>query len=307
MNGTRPDEPTRIDDERRVTLWGLAANVALTASKVVVGLLANSSAIIADGLHSGSDLASDFAVLWGIHASRRPADADHHYGHSRYETVAALFVGLLLVVAALFVGVESIITIGQPHDGIRNWWPFSMAVASVAIKEVLYWWTRAVGIKHRNPAIAANAWHHRSDALSSIAAAIGIGGAVLGGPRWAFLDHLTAVVLAAFLITIGVRITRESLTKLTDRAPDPAALRGMLEVISRIPGVVSFHAFRARHAGGGGLIEMDVHVQVDPTISVHQGHEIATRVEHEMRLANPDVAGVVVHVEPADARQPEPD
>ncbi|MEO0085183.1 MAG: cation diffusion facilitator family transporter, partial [candidate division WOR-3 bacterium] len=164
----------RLRSERGVTLWGMAVNIALTAGKIAVGITARSSAIIADGLHSGSDLASDLAVLWSIRAARRPADEDHHYGHARYEAIVTMFVGILLVAAALVVAGEAIITIGQQHGNIRNWWPLWMALASIVLKELLFWWTRAVGHRYRNSAIVANAWHHRSDAFSSVAAAAGI-------------------------------------------------------------------------------------------------------------------------------------
>lgn len=296
----------RLRAERGVTLWGMAVNVALTVGKVAVGIIARSSAIIADGLHSGSDLASDLAVLWSIHAARRPADEDHHYGHARYEAIVSLFVGILLIAAALFVAIEAIVTIGRQHGAIRNWWPLWMALASIALKELLFWWTRAVGRRYRNSAIVANAWHHRSDAFSSIAAAAGIAGALVGGPRWAFLDHLTAVVLAAFLVVIGIRIVRDSLSRLSDRAPGPESVREMQQVICAISGVQGFHAFRARHSGAGGLIEMDVHIQVDPAITVLQGHDIANRVESELRRAIPDVTSVVVHIEPGEAEGPDP-
>ncbi|MEO0020502.1 MAG: cation diffusion facilitator family transporter [candidate division WOR-3 bacterium] len=284
--------------ERQVTFTGLIINILLTAGKITAGILGASSAIIADGLHSLSDLASDIAVLWGISAAKQPPDEDHHYGHSRYETIVALFVGILLVAAALFVAGEAILTLSQRHTALRNWVPFYMAIASIILKELLYWWTRAVGRRFHNPAIIANAWHHRSDAFSSIAAAFGIGGALIGGERWSFLDHLTAVILASFLVYIGIRIIRSSLQKLSDRAPEPKAIDHLHQTISQIPGVKSFHAFRARHAGAGNLIEMDVHIQVDPEISVRAGHEIATKVEEEIRRSNPDVKTVVVHIEP---------
>lgn len=301
MNGVETGAAVgrQLRAERGVTLWGLAINVVLTVGKIGVGLLSRSSAIVADGLHSTSDLASDVAVLWGIHAAKRPADADHHYGHARYEAIVALFVGLLLIAAACYVGIESLLTIGHRHGGIRNSWPFWVAVASIVLKECLYWLTRAVGRRYCNPAIVANAWHHRSDAFSSIAAAAGIAGTLVGGPRWAFLDHLTAVVLAAFLIVIGIRIARDSLRKLADTAPNPAAVEELRRAIAGIPDVRGHHALRARCAGAGDAIEMDVHVQVDPSLSVGRGHDIATLVEEEVRRVNPGVASVVVHVEPA--------
>lgn len=289
--------------ERRITLLGMVLNILLTAAKVGSGILSNSSAIIADGLHSLSDLASDIAVLWGIRAAKRPADADHHYGHFRYETLTALFVGILLGAAALFIAYHAIITIGERHTLLRSWLPFYIALVSIVSKELLYWLTRAVGRRYSNQALLANAWHHRSDAFSSIAAAAGIAGALLGGARWAFLDHLTAVLLAAFLIYVAVGILRDCIHRLTDRAPDADTLKKLRAVITKIPGVVGFHAFRARSAGSGNKLEMDVHIQVDPEISVRAGHEIAHRVEQELRNSHPDVTHIVIHIEPEEGRE----
>ncbi|MGQ9707248.1 MAG: cation diffusion facilitator family transporter [bacterium] len=284
--------------ERRVTITGMITNILLVFGKVGAGIIGGSSAIIADGLHSLSDLASDVAVLWGISAAKQPPDEDHHYGHSRYETITALFVGILLLAAAIYIVTSALISLSEKHSSIRSWLPFWWAIASIILKELLYWWTRSVGRRFHNPAIIANAWHHRSDAISSVAAAAGIAGALIGGERWAFLDHLTAVILASFLIYIGIRIIRQSLEKLSDRAPKPQALAQLYQTIAQIPGVRSFHAFRARHTGAGNRIEMDVHIQVDPELSVRDGHEIATRVESEIRRSNPDVTTIIVHIEP---------
>lgn len=276
----------------------MAVNVLLTIGKVAVGLLFNSAAIIADGLHSGSDLASDAAVLWGISASRRPADADHQYGHSRYEAIVTMVVGFLLVVAALWVGIESVGTMQVRHSGPTSWLPFCAALATIVAKEVLYRLTVRVGRKHKNSSIVANAWHHRSDAFSSLAAAVGIAGATAGGPRWAFLDHLTAVVLAAFLVIMGVRIVRDAMQELSDRAPDPATKERIHAAIVGIKGVVGFHACRARRSAG--VIDMDVHVQVAPDMTVRAGHDIATAVEEAVQKAVPEVTDVVVHIEPPE-------
>lgn len=284
--------------ERRITVIGMVVNIVLVAGKLFAGVISNSSAIIADGLHSFSDLASDIAVLWSIRAAKQPPDYDHHYGHLRYETITALGVGILLVVAALFIAYEALVTISQRPAALRNWFPFYIALLSIVLKETLYWLTRAIGKRYHNQALIANAWHHRSDAFSSIAAAAGILGALLGGEKWSFLDHLTAVLLSAFLVYIGIRIIRDSLHKLSDRAPDQQTLTKIRAAISAIPGVKSFHAFRARSAGSGNKIEMDVHVLVDPTITVQAGHEIATRVEEQIKLANPEVTSIVVHIEP---------
>ncbi len=294
----QPPAAGQLREERQVTLAAIAVNVGLSAASVAAGLLCGSSAIIADGLHHVSDLASDFAVLWSIRAAKRPADACHHYGHSRYETLTALFVGLALAAAAVFVALQSILTLREKHAAQMSWWPFVVAVLSIGLKETLYWVTRAVGRRYRNEAILANAWHHRSDAFTSVAAAVGIGGAVLGGPRWGFLDHLTAVVLAAFLVVVALRIVRDALSRLSDRAPAPEVQERLRRAIAAIPGVQGLHAFRARQSGAGGTIEMDVHVEVDPALTVRQGHDIASQVESELKREMPDISGIVVHIEP---------
>jgi len=286
-----------IRRELRVTWASLLINLVLGAVKIASGVFGRSSAIIADGLHSLSDLASDLAVLWGIRAARIPPDADHHYGHKRREQVVTLAIGLLLVLTAVYVAAEAIATIGQQHEDQSSWWPFWVAVGSIVLKEAMFWVTRAVGRRTRNTALLANAWHHRTDSFSSIAAAVGIGATLLLGPRWAFLDHLTAVVLASFLVVIGIRILRDALRELSDRAPRAEMQQRMQEQISSIPGVIGFHAFRARVTGG--MVEMDVHVQVSSVLTVAQGHEIASQVEDRLCAAFPEVANVVVHVEPS--------
>ncbi|MEO0080667.1 MAG: cation diffusion facilitator family transporter [candidate division WOR-3 bacterium] len=296
MNRAATESSVRVNEERSITLVGLVTNVLLTGLKIAVGALTGSAAIIADGLHSGSDLASDVAVLWSIRLARRPADSDHHFGHARYDNIFAVVIGVMLIIAALWVGIDSIKTIGERHAALTSWWPFWTAIASIVLKEGLYWWTRIIGRRYRNPAIIANAWHHRSDAFSSAAVAVGIAGTLIGGPRWAFLDHLTAVVLAAFLIYIGVRIVREAVHELSDRAPDEQTAAGIRKIISTIPGVVNFHAFRARRSGG--IIEIDVHIHVAADITVKDGHDIATTVEKRVCAEFPDVSNVVVHIEP---------
>lgn len=287
----------RRHEERNITLLGFVANILLLAAKVLVGIATHSAAIIADGLHSGSDLASDIAVLWSIRLGRRPADHDHHYGHARYDHISAAVIGILLIAAALWVGISSIVTLREKHPLLQSWLPFWAAIVSIVLKEGLYWVTRQVGRRYRNPALLANAWHHRSDAFSSIAVAAGIAAALIGGPRWAFLDHLTAIILAAFLVFIGVRIIRDSVCELSDLAPDPRTLEAVQRIVGEIPGVTGFHAFRARRTGG--VVEMDVHIQVAPELTVRAGHDIATRVEKSVCAAYPEITSVVVHVEPA--------
>lgn len=283
---------------RRVTWVGLGINAVLTVGKVAVGLVFQSQAILADGLHSASDLVTDVAVLWGLRVSGRPADHDHHFGHLRAATLAAMFVGAMLLLAAGWIAIQALGTLRERHAHVQPLVPLLWAVASLALKEWLFRVTRAVGRRVGDPSIEANAWHHRTDAFTSLAAAVGLGGVLAGGAEWAFLDHVTAVGLAVYLGVVAVRIVRESAAELMDRAPDPGTMACIEGVVASTPGVRGHHAVRARHLGN--RVSMDIHVQVDPDLTVRQGHDIATEVERRIRASSADVLHVVVHVEPAD-------
>lgn len=283
---------------RRVTWVGLVINVVLSVGKVAAGLVFDSQAILADGVHSASDLVTDGAVLWGLRVSGRPADQDHHYGHRRAATLAAMFVGAMLLLAAGWIALQALGTLRDRHAHVKPLVPLLWAAASVALKEWLFRVARAVGRRVGDPSIEANAWHHRTDAFTSVAAAVGLGGVLVGGPQWAFLDHVTAVGLAVYLGVVAVGIVRGSAAELMDRAPDPRTMASIEGVVASTPGVRGHHAVRARHLGG--RVSMDIHVQVDPDLTVRQGHDIATEVERRIRQASIGVVHVVVHVEPAD-------
>jgi len=283
---------------RRVTWLGLIANAALAVLKVSAGVVCHSQTILADGLHSGSDLVTDVAVLASLRVSRRQPDSDHHYGHRRVSTLAGLFVGSALLLAAGWIVASAILTYGDPHVQLRPAVPLALAVVSIIIKEVLFHLTRRVGRRTSDLALMANAWHHRTDAFTSVAAAAGLAGVAFGGARWAFLDHLTAVVLAAFLLVVAVRIIRQAASELVDRAPAAATLAGIQRAVAATEGVKSFHAFRARETGG--KVEMDIHVQVDPELTVREGHDIATAVRQRVMESNPNVVNVIVHIEPVE-------
>jgi cation diffusion facilitator family transporter len=283
-----------------VSVW---VNVVLSGVKMVVAVFCNSQTLLADGLHSGSDLFTDVAVLAGLRVSSRPADPTHHYGHRRIATLVGLFIGLVLAGAAVWIVAESLIVF---HDYIHKHGavaleaglPFWVALASAAPKEVMFRLTRRVGHRVRDVSVMANAWHHRTDAFAALAAAAGLGGVLLGGADWRFLDPLTATVLAAFLIVASARIMSSSASELIDRSPGGKVLTVVEQAIARTEGVKTHHAFRARQVGG--KVEMDVHVQVDPGLTVRQGHDIASAVRDEVQRADPHVVEVIVHVEPAE-------
>lgn len=285
-----------------MTLLGLGVNIVLAASKVLAGVAFRSQAILADGLHGATDMVTDLSVLTGLGVSDRPADESHPYGHGRVGTLVALLVGLMLAGLAVYVGGKAVVTLPdilrQPPAHSRSPLPLILAALTIPIKEVLYRLTARVARRSRDMSLRANAWHHRSDAFTSAAAAAGLGGIWLGGADWAFLDPLTAMVLGTFLLVGAGRIVWDSAAELIDSAPAEAAVVRIREAIASTPGVREFHALRAREVGG--QITMDVHVMVDPELSVREGHDIAGRVKRVVMDAEEDVSEVVVHVEPAE-------
>jgi len=292
-----PPERRPVLTARSVTLAAIATDAAMSAAKLVVAVLSGSQAILADSLHGASDLVTDLVVLAGLAVSDKPADAHHHYGHRRVGTLVAMSVGATLLVAAAWIAYRSIVSMNAPTSHIRPALPLWIAVASIPVKELLYQITRHVGHRESDLSLIANAWHHRTDALTSVAAAVGLAGVLLGGPEWQKLDALTALVLAAFLVLVAVRIIHKSAAELADHAPSPETLEAIQQAVRGTEGVKTFHAFRARQIGG--KVEMDIHVQVDPDLSVGEGHDIASAVRRSVKDADRRVVSVIVHVEPA--------
>lgn len=291
-----------INTAKGVTCVSLVVNMLLAAGKIAAGIVFRSQTILADGLHSASDLVTDLAVLAGVRASSKPADMDHRYGHRRISTLVGLFIGVSLAGAAAWIVYESVNTFhGYLHghfSGMKQATvPFLLAIASIPAKELMFRLTRSVGRKTSDISVIANAWHHRTDAFTSVAAAVGLGGILLGGHDWRFLDPLTATALATLLVLAAIRIISTSASELIDRAPSRVEMACIEHAVAATRGVRSYHAFRARQIGG--KVAMDVHVLVDPELTVRQGHDIATTVQQRIQQAAPRVIEVIVHVEPA--------
>ena len=294
--GLEREQPGRLQTAAGVTLLGGVVNVLLSAAKLAVGVICHSQSIFVDGLHSLSDLATDLAVLAGIRISRRPADSDHHYGHRRAMTLVTALLGLALLGAAGVVGYRAVMSFRQTPAPLQPMLPLIAAGVSIVLKELLYHITVRVGRRTQDTSVVANAWHHRSDAFSSIAAAAGLSAAAVGGAKWHFADHLAAFVLASFLVVVAWRIFRGAAGELMDRAPSRRVMGQIQQAVADTSGVRSFHAFRARQLGG--KVEMDVHVQVDPELTVRQGHDIASTVRARVTESCPEVQTVIVHIEP---------
>ncbi|NQU75979.1 MAG: cation transporter [Planctomycetes bacterium] len=293
---------SRLLSPKGITWASLCVNMLLAAGKILAGIFCRSQTILADGLHSGSDLLTDFAVLAGLRVSNKPADSCHPYGHRRFSTLVALFVGAALAGAAAWIAYDAIRTFHNIIDGrqrsISAGLPFWLALVSAPVKEVMFRLTRLVGNRSSDVSLLANAWHHRTDAFTSVAAAIGLAGVLFGGPNWQFLDPLTATVLATFLLVVAWKIMAKNAAELVDRSPSSKIMGSIEQAVTGTQGVQSFHSFRARQTGGKVIV--DIHVQVNPDITVAQGHEIASAVRRAVIQGQNQVLDVIVHVEPAE-------
>lgn len=279
--------------KRRVTLVGAAVNVVLAAAKVVVGLLVHSQALVADGVHSLSDLVSDLLVLAAARFGSKEADADHPYGHGRFETVATLGVGVVLIAVAAGFVYDAVQRLMAPEALVApGAWALVVALAAVLAKELLYQYTMRAGRRVRSKLIQANAWHHRSDALSSVVVLGGIIGARAGFP---WLDAVAAIVVAVMVAAMGWQFVWDAIKELVDTAVDPEELAALGEVIESVEGVHSFHRLRTRHIAGEVLV--DVHILVDRKLTVSEGHRIADEVQARLLERVEATGDVLVHVD----------
>jgi cation diffusion facilitator family transporter len=286
----------RFAPGERITWVGFWLNLGLGIAKCLIGLWANSRALVADGLHSFSDLATDLAVLAGFKYAIRPSDARHPYGHHRIATLVTVGIGgaILLFCVVLIAG--GLLALRSETTTAPSAPALVCALVALALKEWLYYRTRSTAKKIQSRMLMMNAWHHRTDSISSVVAAIGIGIALAGGDAWGFVDTLAGVALGGYLAMEAVRMVWRALSDLLDAAPDQAILDDLREHILPTTGAVAYHEFRARRMGD--CIEVDLHLLVDPQISVQEGHRIAWEVKHNIMKKHPEVLNVLVHVEP---------
>ena len=290
----------REDEIARVTLVGSVVNLLLVGLKFVAGVAGHSAAMVSDAVHSLSDFITDIVVLVFVKVSGRPQDEGHDYGHGKYETLATLLIGLALAAAAVGIVVSGASKLAAwlqgedlPAPGTLALWA---ALISIAVKELLYQYTRVKGKHLCSPALEANAWHHRSDALSSIGAAVGIGGAILLGHRWTVLDPLASIVVGAMLVKVAWDLLRPSFGQLTDSSLSAETEARMLEVITSVEGVSDPHNLRTRQIGN--RIAAEVHIRLDGNLTLDQAHEIATEVERRFRDRFGRDSHIIVHMEP---------
>ncbi|MGL1892307.1 MAG: cation diffusion facilitator family transporter [Spirochaetaceae bacterium] len=285
---------------KKVTLIGTVVNILLSFIKLVAGLFSGSLALMADGFHSLSDLASDVVVYVGLSFGEKPDDSDHHFGHGKFETFSAFLVGVFLAIAGIAIGKNSFDLFLVVYRGGELPSPkiiaLFVAVASVIIKEVLYRYTRKAGEKIGSPSVIANAWHHRSDAFSSIGASLGIAGAIFIGGKWGVLDPLAGVIVAVILLKEAFSIIKTNLGQLMDVSLDYGCMVDIYEIIKEIPECDEPHNIRTRMVGKRVIISL--HIRVDDEFTIKKGHDIAHHVEDKLKAHFGDDSIITVHVEP---------
>lgn len=294
----------KVEEARRVTLIGLAVNMFLTSGKFVAGIAGHSSAMVADAVHSLSDSVTDIIVLAFVSLSGRGHDKRHPYGHGKFETFASLLVAMALaaVGAGLFIdGGERIISVlnGAELEGPRMialW----AALVSIAVKEVLYRYTIAVGRRISSSAVIANAWHHRSDAFSSVATAIGIGGAIFLGESWRVLDPVVGVIVSLFIIKVAVDLALPVIRELLETSLPQHVEEEIVSVIMSDPDIKNVHKLRTRKVGDSYAI--DLHLVLGRDISFVEAHDIATRTEHRLYERYGDNTYITLHMEPSQGQ-----
>ncbi len=286
----------------KVTLVGGAVNVVLLAFKFVAGIMGHSAAMVADAVHSLSDFVTDIIVLVFVHISGKPKDKSHDYGHGKYETLAMTIIGIALLAVAIGIVYHGVMKIvvwagGQQLEapGMLALWA---ALLSIVLKEAVYHYSMAKARQLQSQAVEANAWHHRSDALSSVGTTIGIGGAIVLGQRWTVLDPIASVIVGLFIVKVSVELLRRGVGDLMEHSLPDEVENEILRLAASVSGVDKPHDLRTRRIGNHYAIEL--HILMDGDISLRQAHDKATEVEVLLRRKYGPHTHIAVHVEPRD-------
>jgi len=280
----------------KVTMVGVLVNALLILLKLITGIFGSSQALIADAVHSISDLFTDAVVLIGIRISQKPPDKTHHFGHARIETLASFIVGMALIGTALYLGIEASLTIYRHNVYHPTTLALFGAGVSIVFKEALYHYTIRSGRRLKSQLIVANAWHHRSDALSSVAVFIGVAGTQIN-PSWHILDAFAALLVSFFIVKVGLEILRDALREFTDTAPKPEIIGKIKQCALSVNGVLDTHDLRVRTSGG--KYQMEIHIVVDGQQTVLEGHKIAKAVEGCLVEDVGNFDSITIHVDPA--------
>jgi cation diffusion facilitator family transporter len=295
MNRLQPNSATEIG--LRNARLGIAVNLILAVVKGVAGVIGNSYALIADAIESASDVVTSVVIAFGFRMAGKPADANHPYGHGKFEPLSAAVVALILLGAAILIAVESVKEILTPHHSPA---PFTLCVlvVVVVIKEALFRTVLRAGETIHSTALKTDAWHHRADAITSLAAFVGISIALIGGRGYESADDFAALIASVVIAINACLLIRPALLELIDTAPDPKLVAEIRAVAQQVPGVLGTHKCRVRKLGVDYFVDLDI--LCDPDSTIRQGHEIAHDVGEQLHAEFPQVRKVLVHVEPAD-------
>lgn len=291
---------TREKQITRVTLIGSIVNLLLTVIKIIAGIVGKSGAMIADGIHSLSDLASDIVILIFVPIAGRAKDKNHQYGHGKFETLATLVVSLILMFVAIRLVTNSTKSIISALSGNilpkPGYIALAAAIISIVSKEILYQYTALVARRTNSSVCRANAWHHRSDALSSIGSLVGIGGAVILGNRWTILDPVAAVIIGLMILFVAIKMAKAPIEELMEKSLDEETEKEICNVILATEGVQNMHNLKTRRNGQSKII--DCHIRVKRTISIVEAHDIATNVEKNLKHKFGNETQTSIHIEP---------
>lgn len=297
---TKSDNTSREKEIYKVTLWGGAVNLLLLVFKFVAGVTAHSSAMIADAVHSLSDFVTDIVVIAFVRISGKPQDEDHEYGHGKYETFATALIGAALLIVGIGIFADSASGIVGFMRGERLEAPgmlaFVAALVSVLSKEAVYRYTVIKGRRLNSKAVIANAWHHRSDALSSIGTMAGIGGAIFLGDTWRVLDPLAALVVSLFVIRVAWQLVKPSIDELLEKSLPKEMEDTITAVILSFKGVRSPHHLRTRYIGN--TIAIEVHIRLDGSMTLSEAHDITKRIEAALKEKFGERTHIGIHMEP---------
>lgn len=291
---TRDERQERTREITRVTLIGSVVDLSLGVAKVVVGWFAQSQALIADGIHSFSDLATDVVVIYAARHSSREADEEHPYGHGRFETIATVGLGIALIAVAIGISIDAVTRLFNPEKLLHpGYWALVVAGISIVSKEAIYHYSMGIARKYRSHMLKANAWHSRTDAISSVIVLIGVAGSMAG---LYYLDAIAAIGVGYMIAKIGWDLSWHSIKELVDTALDPERQELIRKTILSVDGVDALHILRTRRSGAEALA--DVHIQVDPYLSVSEAHFVSERVRKKVITEVEEVNDVTVHIDP---------
>lgn len=292
----------RVKIAQQVTWIGFFINLLLSVLKVIAGLTAKSSAMIADGVHSLSDFLTDALVIIFIRISGKERDDDHHYGHGKYETFATLLISIILLLVGIGIfwnGLTTVIGVFKGDELAQpGYLALYAALLSIAVKEGLYWYTIKKGKHINNQAVIANAWHHRSDSLSSIGTALGISGAIFLGPDWRILDPIAGMIVSIFIVKVALVLGRPSMQELLEQSLPQSTESEIAALVEAHPDVCYQHNLKTRRIGN--IIAIDIHIKLDKTISFVRSHDIATEIEKSLRKKYGERTVTSIHTEPCD-------